>query len=459
MKRIRNSESGNILLLTAILLPVLLGMGALALDAGYYFDRRQRIGAAADAAALAGANEVKLNASISASALATAVRADSALNGFTHGTNNVTVEVNCPPSEGPKAGGTCADGFVEVKVRQTVPGFLMRVLGRNSMDVEDRAVAGPNDDTGCVYALASGAAAPHTNEIDVLTGAAVSVPNCRVISNGDMNVATGATVTAKSTDVSGTCPTCAGKVTPAARVGVVRSADPFGTKNFLNNFTDSIALCYKSNFVGNSSQLTLQPGVYCGNAMNPAIKLNTADTYTFAAGKYYLVGGGLSISSVTSVAGSGVSFYFTGNGATYPYVACGASVVDLNAGGGIGGGGGGGEGSGPPPPTPTITLSAPTSGSTEALLFIQDRNAPNCGTGSTVTIANLQHQVLNLDGVMYFPKEHVKYGATGGVGSSTGEYWDLIGQTVEFTGTAHTEHHGHGHYEHHGPHSHSGHEE
>src|SRR6185436_19755627 len=54
-RKSRSSDSGSVLVMTAIALPVLIAFAALSLDVGYIYDYRQRMSAAADAAATSAA--------------------------------------------------------------------------------------------------------------------------------------------------------------------------------------------------------------------------------------------------------------------------------------------------------------------------------------------------------------------------------------------------------------------
>ena len=54
----RRSESGQILMMSAVLLPVLLGMTGMAVDVGGYASHRRQLQNAADSIALAGAREL-----------------------------------------------------------------------------------------------------------------------------------------------------------------------------------------------------------------------------------------------------------------------------------------------------------------------------------------------------------------------------------------------------------------
>src|ERR1044071_1629837 len=102
-------ERGSILLLGVLTMFVLLAFAGLALDSCYMYFHKRNMQTAADAGAYAGALE-KLRGN---SDVDTAVKQDTALNGFTDGSDNVTVTVNDPPSTGSKSGNT---NFVEVIV-------------------------------------------------------------------------------------------------------------------------------------------------------------------------------------------------------------------------------------------------------------------------------------------------------------------------------------------------------
>src|SRR4029453_5639696 len=100
---LRRNQRGQILIMSVLILPILLGFSALALDAGYAFDMRKRVQAAADAGALAGAHAIEFDSSISLSAHRDIVWNDTAINGFTNGSNGVVVTVIQSPG--------IADGF------------------------------------------------------------------------------------------------------------------------------------------------------------------------------------------------------------------------------------------------------------------------------------------------------------------------------------------------------------
>jgi hypothetical protein len=161
------AQRGQVLPLVALLIVVLMGFTALAVDVGYdrYEKRIQQ--SAADSAALAGAAEIPFG-NVTKSA-----RYDASQNGFTdntvNGTCTVCVTVNNPYNNDSKS--------VEVIVSAQHPSFFQRVLGTTSVTVTARAVAKLKDDNGCLYLLAT--------KLTNFNSATVNAHNCAIISNGD----------------------------------------------------------------------------------------------------------------------------------------------------------------------------------------------------------------------------------------------------------------------------------
>src|SRR5258707_15800020 len=112
--RRRLQQRGSILLVATLGFSVLFGFMGLALDAGYMYYQKRRMQTAADAGAIAGAQELLRNSSATFAAVQAAARKDTSFNGFTNG-GDITVTVNMPPVNGTKAG---VSGFVEVIIGQ-----------------------------------------------------------------------------------------------------------------------------------------------------------------------------------------------------------------------------------------------------------------------------------------------------------------------------------------------------
>ena len=75
---------------------------------------------------------------------------DSGLNGFSNGSNGVTVTINIPPLSGSY---TTSGKAVEAIVTQSTPTYFMRMFGVNAVSVAARSVAAEGNSTNCIYAL------------------------------------------------------------------------------------------------------------------------------------------------------------------------------------------------------------------------------------------------------------------------------------------------------------------
>ena len=127
---------GAVAVLVAVLLTVILGFLAIAVEGGLLRDNRRKVQGAADAAALAAATELFVHyPAIEASdfsncdpggAGAAAALASAAANGFPDGEGTSTVVVNIPPASGPFKNKA---GYAEVVVTFNQPRYFSRIWG------------------------------------------------------------------------------------------------------------------------------------------------------------------------------------------------------------------------------------------------------------------------------------------------------------------------------------------
>ena len=238
----------------------------LAVDVGYMVDYRRRMTAAADSAAVAGAWEMKRNSNADAAAVA---RQAAANNGFTHGTNGITVTVNRPPLSGDYVG---KKRYVEVLINQPRPTFFLRVLNIQSTTIAARAVAGSEEEPGCIYALDPTA----DNAFEVAGTALINAPSCNIYVNSSgssaMKVVGGACVTAHSINITGSGLVRCANPNPHVRVPPV--ADPFADLQApaMTGCTyDKVSISNRTTAVG--------PGIYCGG-----LNINSNAHVTFNPG-------------------------------------------------------------------------------------------------------------------------------------------------------------------------------
>src|SRR5437773_9391665 len=146
----RDGERGQILVMMVVGLLAFCAVVSVVADLGFFFDYRRRMQTGADAAAMAGAKQLRRDLMVETPQLAAAAHNGAASNGFTHLVDGTHVTVNHPPLGGFYAGN---GSFVEAIISQPRPTIFMGILGFQSATVSTRAIAGAQDSPGCIYAL------------------------------------------------------------------------------------------------------------------------------------------------------------------------------------------------------------------------------------------------------------------------------------------------------------------
>ena len=161
----RKSESGNVLVLTAMCLTILMGFVAMAIDVGMLFHARLQMQIAADAAVAAAALDYKYGESTRAQSDATAAATQ---NGMLA---TGTATINDPP----KSGYHKAAGYIEAVVSEPYPTFFMKTFGFGAVNVSARAVAGSSANGGCLWTLAKSGA-----DVSLTGSGAIAAQNCAI---------------------------------------------------------------------------------------------------------------------------------------------------------------------------------------------------------------------------------------------------------------------------------------
>ena len=365
----RKNEAGNALVITVLALGVLLGMAGLAIDVGTLRYEKRLQQNAADAAAIAGSSNIAYGG------VTAGAQSASATNGFTDGTNNVTVTVNNPPGAGPHTGDA---NYVEVLVAAVQPTYFMRIFGVNSQTITARAVAtnvGGGAGSGCLYTLGPPNSA--IEGVNINGSAILNAPTCGIVDNGDFNTKGNALdVNAGTFGIAGTWPKQGGTVTctesaTCPTIGMPASGDP------LAYLTPPCSSCSGGTAVNISGAgtYTVNPGTYTSISIQGTGGAN-APTVVFNPGTYVIdTSAGFNVKGNATISGSGVTFYFT-NGAT----------IDATGGGN----------------RLDFQLSPPTSGQYAGILFYQD---PNDSAGPQLGGDNQS----SFGGVLYFPKAQLTF--------------------------------------------------
>jgi hypothetical protein len=291
---------GAVLVLLAICLTAMLGIVALAVDAGLIMDQRRRIQSAADAAALAAAADLYLNKANNATADATFIAQS---NGYSN------VQVNIPPASGNYAGKA---GYAEVKIQFNQPRGFSAIFGSSTILIQARAVA-----QGQLASIGDGIILVDPTGNGALTAAgnaAMNVTNGSIIV--DSNSASGgvtngnhATVTAPQMDFTGN-PGYSGNFNMPNHAGISSSQTP--TPDPLSYVKEpnpgALGLTTQSQHQLNiQGQATLNPGVYIGginiSSVHANVTMNSGPTPI-----YYMQGGGFSAQGGTTT-GNGVMIF------------------------------------------------------------------------------------------------------------------------------------------------------
>jgi Flp pilus assembly protein TadG len=316
MKNLRD-ESGQTVVFVAFFMAVLgLGFVAFALDVGELYREKRMAQSAAQAAAVAAAEEVGYGNTSNKQAVANAM---ATLNGFNTGlaTNPATVALSTPLS------GTFTGSYWQATVRMPIHTTFLGAIfhGMITVPVSATAIAGGGISTQtCVCT---------TGTFSITNGSTLNAPGCGVFNNSSssssIQMSGGSTLNASSLGgastgwypgnitgngdtinvptadiVQGVSTSCTPTL-PAAPSHSSCAADPgvnYGTYTF-GPATAGSTICYKALSVGaNGSTCTLKPGIY----------VITTGALHFESGATCLVGSGM----CSNNGGNGVFFYLTG---------------------------------------------------------------------------------------------------------------------------------------------------
>ncbi len=436
-------ERGSVLAYMVVI-PALAGALAIGVETGELYRLKRQMQTASDDAALAGAIDSMAHSTsaITADALYEAQR-----NGFTNGSNGVTVTVHSPPTSGPNVGTTGAVEVTISKKQSLAFGAVINSLVGNTSSpytLTARSVAAQNttsttttttttttNSVGCLVALT-----PNNEQGVSLTSFSSFNADCMLMSNG---TATGTGANASigmssfsSATFSNTSNGKGGVWTRGTFSATSYSSLSIPAGQTLVNQTTAIVdpyaglsvpapgTCTKTNYrPSGGSQITIPPGTYCNG-----LQISSFSNVYFQPGTYYITNGDLVISSDSTVScptctgTDGTTFVLTqssGNNADIGGVKImSQSTVTLNA-----------------PSVSAATTAYPYPG----VLFYQDRRATVGTMASTSKIFTLSSlSTATLTGAIYIPNNAINIASisSSGSNSSTGcTVW--IGRYIKFS--------------------------
>ena len=416
-KRLRD-ESGNVLVLSAVGLTVLIGMAGIAIDAGMLYRAQREVQKVADAAALGAAANMATDGTGQTAANLAATQ-----DGFTTGTGvgqlTVTPTVQSASS---------STGYLQVTVTEHTPMVFMPVISSSFNTIDVPAVAGASytvsGNNECMLGLStSGAQVPNASGVetdgstnmtwntkvmsDIATegNSKINTPNCGVQACGPASEANGSGMTAAGIYAWGSGSITA-KTNTAPSYGTDNSGSAITAKPSLSGCSGDpmsgkmptkptpgtcIDPSWMKNGTAGGNAETISPGTYCN------FNTSNVSTLTMQPG-LYIVTTTFSTNSGSKITGSGVTIYLANgviaNSSNYTYVSGGATPY------GVGNG-------------TTMNISAPTSG-TYSGIAIWDGNSSN-STPDTFTFGGGASSTFS--GTIYAPNTNLVLG--NGSGTST----------------------------------------
>ncbi|MDX8471886.1 TadE/TadG family type IV pilus assembly protein [Mesorhizobium dulcispinae] len=378
-RRLRSGEGGNVAIIFALTLPIVVGGAGLGVETSYWYYSSLKLQATADASAYAGALE-KIAGSDTA-AITTAATQSATDNGLGTG----TIVVHTPPTSGPNT----ANKAVEVILNQNLDRMFTSIFSQSKVPEQARAVALITDGA---YACIQARNLTASQAVSISGNTSLKQIGCVINANsnasdaikvqGSATLQTDCLVAVGGISLS-TTPTmvCKAPITHA-----LPAADPYADLPT----PAASSQCEKVN--GSKTSQTLQAGTYC-NGMD--LKGNVALT-----SGTYVVQGDFKINAgavVTCAAPcTGVTIFMAGS-----------NTVSMNG-------------------NATVTLSAPTSGTYSGVLFYGDRTGTNASNTFNGTADSL------LTGAIYFPKQQVSYlGNFSGTGGCT----QVVADTIQWSGS------------------------
>ena len=390
LRRLITNRSGNVMMMTALCMPIMVGAAGLASDTVSWALTRRQLQREADSAALAGAFALTQGRDAG----------DAARHDITEASD---VQLSAQPviANAPTSGNYAGNvNAVRVTLASTpaLPFSAMFMAAAPTLTATATAAALTNG-TYCVTALNPGS----NWGINLQGNAAVNL-SCGMASNSTSS--TGAISASGSSQVT---------ASPLAAVGYIPASSNFAA----NTVISSYAVPQKDPFISlptpvvpsgcnpilnsspNSTVTVSNPtGVACYRGMN------LKGTVTLDPGIYYIDGSSFTTGSQAVVTGYGVTIILTSSTAS----TSGSSVATLNLGAGS-----------------TLNLTATTSGTYGGILFYQDRRASGYVNGAGGNSSS------TFQGAFYFPSEELDFNGTAGINTNCVQ---IVASTIQFIGNA-----------------------
>jgi Flp pilus assembly protein TadG len=400
--RVLGDQSGQVVVLTALCLSILMGAMALAIDVGYIHFRQCQLQTAADSAAIAAGLEIG-NCSDSVCANMKTAAAQALIEaGITSTTISPTSSCTVSNSSGlaiiinvapcvlgagdPNYGNTHMAEVV-LTVPQTT--FFSAILGMSKMNLVARAEAGDS----YLNTASGGGSCVYTKSLEFNSSdGTFTLNNCGMYDDGNLQTDNNDNVKATSflyygawspNNCNNSCTWTLGSSETGPTHTTSAEADPLASLPVPSQPANSTTY---SNTTPNSGA-TLQPGYYPNG-----INLNSNVAVTLAPGLYYM-NGTINVNSGATLSGTGVELYFA-NGS-----------LQLNSGS-----------------TAQLTAPTTTSSTTGVTAGMLDWQSSNNGTGMDIDSGSSSY----FQGVIYLPDAELTLNSGSGVTLNSGASYTAV---------------------------------
>lgn len=391
LRKLRASEHGSAVTLTAVSVPLLMGAGGLAMDTVQWTLWKRQLQRSADSAALAGAYARGQGKNVSASATRDLTQ-----------TLDMTVtsrSIENAPTAGPYAGDNRAVRVV-LTLRRPLP-FTSYFISTPPTITAEATAAVLSNGNYCVISLedtsATGIVMQGNSTVNLGCGMATN-------STGSPAVTAGGSASIFATPVS-----AVGNVPPSSNYAPGTTLQPYSIAQpdpFASLPTPTVP-----SGSGCNNKLNVQPNAK--RTIDPATDgscfrgMDIKGNLTLLPGTYIIDGSSFDVGSQASLSGTGVTIILTS--ATAATNASSIATININGGA-------------------TINMTAPNSGTYAGVLFYQDRRAID--TGSNKINGN---SASTLEGGIYVPKQAVDFTGTSGQNTKCVQ---IVSRRVTFIGNS-----------------------
>ncbi|HEX8241085.1 MAG TPA: pilus assembly protein TadG-related protein [Allosphingosinicella sp.] len=383
-----SSERGNVLVVGAAALPLLLGAVALSVDSVNLTLARRQLQRTADSGALAGAYAIVQNQTV-----ATAVNRDLALN-KDHTLKTTTIEN--APTAGTHKNDTSAVRVILTANRATP---FMAIFNDRTPTIRVEATAAVIfNGKFCMVSLEDG----NTTGI-TFTGSSTVDLGCGVATNSRATTGiacSGSTrVVASPIAAVGGVPTCSGYATGTKLMPFsAKQTDPFASLPVPD--ISGMDCSAQIKIQPNDALTTKQPGCYKDMDIKGKVNL--------APGTYYINGatGAFSAGSQAVISCTGCTIILTSK---TPSISSTIATVSINGGA-------------------QLNMSAPKTGTYGGVLMYQD---PRATLGNSIQING--NSLTSYEGAFYFPKAYMTFNGTTGMNT---QCLQLVARRLAFSGNS-----------------------